>query len=635
MPLITAFSFASVFAELIGLFTTRIPKRRCAGKADRSYDPSPGERYLHLWGYRDTQFEFCGPQTVRVTGARYPLAGSPLPHFVPFVEEVLGLQLKPEDLLESAPEPVLPSAKVNKAFLSDLNERFSSAQLATGDEERLVHSHGQLSVEEIYRILGGAAPERVVDFVVFPTKEAEVLDLVCLAGRHDVVLVPYGGGTNVSGALLCPREEERMIVSVDMQRMNRIVEIDAENNWAVVEAGITGKDLEAQLEKAGLTCGHIPDSIEFSTLGGWIATNASGMKKNRYGNIEDIVLEAVLVTPRGEVESVPVNPRSSTGIRPRNFLFGSEGSLGIITRAVIQVHSLPEVRKYASFVFPNFEAGTGFLKDVQEYGARPASIRLTNNTEFRLGQAISPSHARWKAFTAGLKKRYVLGFKGFNPKKMVACTAVMEGTVSEVEQQERTLSRLLRAHGGLSGGEEGGKRGYRVTFAIAYIRDFLNKLGIIGETFETSAPWSRIGAITGAVERELRALCKASGVAGMPYLSYRISQSYQTGVCIYFTMGFSGRELDHPEETYKKIEHRLREVILEQGGSLSHHHGVGKVRRDFVSRVHSEASVEALQALKEALDPKNVFASRNNVFGLKPAPTRPAAVNRENGEEKS
>jgi alkyldihydroxyacetonephosphate synthase len=412
-----------------------------------------------------------------------------------------------------------------------------------------------------------------------------------------------------------------MIVSVDMSRMDRILEIDEKNHLIVVEAGITGKDLEAKLEERGLTSGHVPDSMEFSTLGGWIATNASGMKKNRYGNIEDIVLEAVLVTPRGELKSLPVNPRSSVGIHPRTLSFGSEGSLGIITRAVLQVHALPEVRRFASFIFRDFSAGLVFLKAVQGSGARPASLRMANKTEFRLGRALSPVGSKWHNFVGRLKQYYVVNLKGFDPKTMVVCTVVMEGALAEVRQQDETLNALAKKTGGLAGGPEAGKRGYRVTFAIAYIRDFLNKLGVLGETFETSAPWDRIEAITSEVEKELYALCQQHGVPGRPYLSYRISQIYQAGVCIYFTMGFFGRGMNNAEESYHAIEHRLREVILEQGGSLSHHHGVGKVRQDFMGQVHSRGAISAIQAVKKALDPRNVFAAGNNVFGLGEANT--------------
>jgi alkyldihydroxyacetonephosphate synthase len=206
-----------------------------------------------------------------------------LPRFIPFVEEVLGVPLNADLLKVPSPPKEIPAPVRQEAFSREIETALSPEQVVLDDRERLIHSHGQLSVEEIYRIIGGQCPKRIVDLVVYPKTEAEVAELVRLAERHDVVLIPYGGGTNVSGALLCPPEEKRMIVSVDMRRMKRIVEVDLENNLAVVEAGITGKDLEIELEARGLTSGHIPDSIEFSTLGGWIATNASGMKKTGMG----------------------------------------------------------------------------------------------------------------------------------------------------------------------------------------------------------------------------------------------------------------------------------------------------------------------------------------------------------------
>lgn len=611
---------------LLGLFVLALAyvwraTRRPGGdpRNDRSYDPQPGKRVAHLWGYDDTRFEFCGTDAVRVTGSRYPLAGPPLPKFLPFVADVLGVPLTPELLVEPSPPRELPAPIENAAFSAALAGVFAPAQLGASAGERLEHSHGQLSVDEIYRIVQGGMPPRVVDLVVYPNEEEQVVELVKLAAVHNVVLIPYGGGTNVSGALLCPANEQRMVVSVDMRSLNRIVAIDRDNRLATVQSGITGKDLEALLEAEGFTCGHVPDSMEFSTLGGWIATNASGMKKNRYGNIEDIVREAVLVTPRGEMRAHGVNPRSSVGVAPRNLLFGSEGSLGIITRAVLQIHPLPEVRQFASFIFKDFAAGTGFMKLVQESGARPASLRLANNTEFRLGRALSPASHGWHHLVGRLKQHYVVNLRKFDPLKMVICTTVMEGSAAEVRLQQDCLARLAKQAGGMAAGPEAGKRGYRVTFAIAYIRDFLNKLGVLGETFETSAPWDRVAAITSSVERELLDLCRSHGVVGRPYLSYRISQVYQAGVCIYFTMGFFGRGMADAEKVYHQIEHRLREVILEQGGSLSHHHGVGKVRQDFMGRVQTPLASEAVRAVKQALDPQNVFAAGNNVFGAEPA----------------
>ena len=214
-----------------------------------------------------------------------------------------------------------------------------------------------------------------------------------------------------------------------------------------------------------------------------------------------------------------------------------------------------------------------------------------------------------------MQKFALLKVLGFDPLKMAACTIAMEGTRAEVAHQKRTIFKLAKAHGGKSAGATNGRRGYMLTFGIAYIRDFLNQFDFLGETFETSVPWSRIHDVTQAVQAELTAQCSARGVAGRPYLSYRVTQTYHTGVCIYFTMGFSGRGLAQPIEVYHDIEHMLRQTILDHGGSLSHHHGVGKIRQSFVRHIQSDNSIEVLRKTKEALDPQNIFGIQNGIFG--------------------
>jgi alkyldihydroxyacetonephosphate synthase len=259
-----------------------------------------------------------------------------------------------------------------------------------------------------------------------------------------------------------------------------------------------------------------------------------------------------------------------------------------------------------------------YLKALRQTGVLPASIRLVNNTEFRFGQALKTAPGGFKHFTEKLQKLYLFKVLGFKLGEMAACTIVMEGSAAEVRHQQKTLYGLAAKFGALKGGASNGKRGYMLTFAIAYIRDFFNQFLILGETFETSVPWSRIHDVTAAVERELNAQCKAHGILGKPYLSYRVTQTYHTGVCIYFTMGFSGKGLAAPEQAYHDIEAHLRQVILDNGGSLSHHHGVGKIRSRFLAQVHSEASLAVLRETKKAIDPGNVFAIGNGAFGDTP-----------------
>jgi alkyldihydroxyacetonephosphate synthase len=197
---------------------------------------------------------------------------------------------------------------------------------------------------------------------------------------------------------------------------------------------------------------------------------------------------------------------------------------------------------------------------------------------------------------------------------MVACTILMEGSASQVRHQRKVIFRTAKRYGGVSGGAHNGKRGYMLTFAIAYIRDFFNQFHVLGETFETTVPWDRILTLTAAVREELVSQCEANKVAGTPYLSFRVTQTYQTGVCVYFTMGFSGKGLENPTRTYHEIEERIRQVILDNGGSLSHHHGVGKIRQKFLPGILSPNSIAVLRKTKAAMDPENIFAIRNGAF---------------------
>ena len=598
----------------IALLLLILTSKRSTAKPEAYYDLSEAERYLHKWGYVDTRFEFDDPRSVKVTGNRYPISGFRMPYLVPFVEEMLGFSIRPEDTVVGNQTHNIPQPNIEDHFFKAVETQFESDQFSIDEKDRLVHSHGQLSVDEIYRILYGSSLERVVDLVFFPQSEEDVKRIIELANEHNVCLIPYGGGTNVSGALAIPTEEERMVVSVDMQRMNRIIWIDEENFQACIEAGIRGKQLEKLLGEEGYTSGHDPDSIEFSTLGGWIATNASGMKKNRYGNIEDIVIEATLVTPTGNIETKCITPRNSTGIRPQAFLFGSEGNLGIITKAVIKIHLEPEARKFGSLVFPNFEHGVRFLKDLRQNGTVPASIRLVNNNEFRFGQALKPNPTFWKRIVGAVLKFFLLRIKGFQPLEMVACTALIEGTEEEVNQQEKVLFRIAKKHQGISSGASNGKRGYSLTFGIAYIRDFFGQFNILGETFETSVPWNKVLQVCQSVQQELEEQAKTHQIPGNPYLSYRVTQTYHTGVCIYFTMAFYTKGLKDPDKVYHQIELRLRQVILDNGGSLSHHHGIGKIRQEFLPQVHTGNSFHVLHQSKKAMDPNNVFGIRNGVF---------------------
>jgi len=580
-------------------------------RIDPGPPPTEGDDQLapDAWGFRDTRFVVLPNGNAMLTGDRYALSGMELPALVPWVREVLANPfVERPGSAGKFPAPV-PEPRVPAAFVQAAEALLSKEQVTTVPLARLRRGHGH-TLDEMYEIKHHGL-KRVPDVVVFPGSTADVEQLVALALAHDVVLVPYGGGTNVSEALRCPANEPRSIVAVDMRRMNRIQWIDKANRLACIEAGAVGRHITEQLAVHGLTMGHEPDSYEFSTIGGWVATNASGMKKNRYGNIEDLVVDLEAVTPGGVIRRSATTPRESVGPDPRRWLFGSEGTLGIVTRITVKVFPLPERTEHDALLFPSFESGVAFLNDLARSGQVPASVRLVDNLQFQLSQTLKGPAVGLQLLKRRAEKWFVTKVRGLEPTKMVACTLLYEGTVDEVGRQMATVQQLAKVRGAMRAGSENGKKGYQLTFGIAYVRDFVLKYGVLAESFETSVEWSRALELCARVKARVAREATERGVKGPPFITCRVTQVYQTGVCIYFYLGLNDDDLTDPLGTYGAIEHAARDEILQCGGALSHHHGVGKRRQGFLPEVHAPVALEWLRALKKSVDPKNVFGIGN------------------------
>jgi alkyldihydroxyacetonephosphate synthase len=412
--------------------------------------------------------------------------------------------------------------------------------------------------------------------------------------------------------VLCPEGETRMIVSLDTSKMNRVVWIDKKNMMARIQAGVRGEALEQTLAQYGVCTGHTPDSYEFSTLGGWVATRASGMKKNIYGNIEDILIRAQLVTPTGTIEKSVQVPRMSAGPDVNQVIMGSEGTLGVVTEATMKIRNVPESQIYNSIVFPNFEAGIACLTEVALNQLQPASIRLIDNEQFAFGHALAPAKASFMAAVVdSIKTFYVTKIKGFDPKKLAVCTLLFEGDADKTKRHEQQVLAIAAKHGGLTGGEENGKRGYLLTFVIAYLRDIAFDYHYVAESFETSCPLSCIPDLCRNVKDRIRSACKEEGVTFEPYASCRVTQLYDTGAAIYFYFGFGYHGLKDPLASFHRVEVACREECLANGGSISHHHGVGKTRMQWLEPTISTTGLNVLKAIKKEVDPKNIFAVGN------------------------
>ena len=584
------------------------------------------DEVLGYWGFKDSGFTIqvdkSGRPFVLMKGSRYGLCGKPLKKLLPFIEAEMKIKIDP---LQETPTKSISSrqdfsCRLESTHVSALTQHFPNTSFGAADRARHGAGHSQ---EDVYSLRFGTSA-RVPDAVVWPRSEQEVGKLVDLAKKMGWCLIPFGGGTNVSNATQCPPHdvEPRPIISVDMKEMRRIIWLNQEDGLAHVEAGITGRELVDEMERRGYTIGHEPDSIEFSTLGGWIATNASGMKRSRYGNIEDIVKSVRVVGSDGILwkghkneESVP--GRVSEGLDFCSLMMGSEGCLGIVTSAVVRVWPIPESIEHDSVIFPEFKQGLRFLRAVVRLRhGNPASVRLLDNEHFRLGQALRPEKSFFGKMGEVVMKAALRCKGNFNPTSVACATICYEGGLEEVRMQKAAISRLVSEHGGVALGSDVGKAGYDLTFSIAYLRDFAMTYSLLGESFETFAPWSKIETVISATKRRVRLEHNARHLPGVPFVGCRVTQLYHEGACLYFYMCLNCDGVTNASATYAEIEHIARSEILKQGGSLSHHHGIGKVRASFLKDRASPALQRADTSIKMALDKDNVFGARNGVHAL-------------------
>uniref|UniRef100_A0A674JPX0 Alkylglycerone-phosphate synthase n=1 Tax=Terrapene triunguis TaxID=2587831 RepID=A0A674JPX0_9SAUR len=543
---------------------------RAGGAAERpvaSTIPKKRQEILKWngWGYNDSKFIFNKKGQAEFTGKRYRLSGMVLPVLKEWMEKTLGASLEHKITSRAFLNTSdVPPSIVNEEFLQDL--RATKISYSQEAEDRVFRAHGHC-LHEMFVLREGMF-KRIPDIVIWPGCHDDVVKIVELACKHNLCIIPFGGGTSVSSALECPADERRTIVSLDTSQMNQILWIDEKNLTAHIEAGIIGQDLERQLGESGYCTGHEPDSMEFSSLGGWVATRASGMKKNIYGNIEDLVVHIKMVTPRGVIEKSCQVPRMSTGPDIHHFIMGSEGTLGVVTEVTIKIRPIPEYQKYGSVVFPNFERGVACLREIAKQRCAPASIRLVDNAQFQFGHALKPQVASiFTSFLDGLKKFYITKFKGFDPNELCVATLLFEGDREKVLQHEK-------------------------------------------QVYDIAAKFGVIDLCRNVKERIVRE-CKEKGVQFAPFSTCRVTQTYDAGACVYFYFAFNYRGISDPIHVYEQIETAAREEILANGGSLSHHHGVGKLRKQWMKESISDVGLGMLKSVKEYVDPNNIFGNRN------------------------
>ncbi len=531
---------------------------------------------------------------------------SNMPNFLPYVRQLLGCNTEHRIPPIAFDDIQLNPITDNKSFLDHLTSHLDTDQLQQDNYSRLLHAYGK-SYRDLARIRKGDVP-RAPDLVVYPNDHQDVCLLMDAAIKHNVCLIAFGGGSNIVGALEAPAHEKRMVVSVDMSRMNKVLALDVASQTATIQAGAFGPEIESQLNQQGFSLGHFPDSFEFSTLGGWLATRSVGMQSDQYGTIADMTLALTCVTPAGSIHLNPY-PHSSTGPNLNEIILGSEGRFGIITEAVMKVHPLPVVHHFSAVIFPSFSAGINAIKECSDHQDLPNMMRLLDPDETQLSFHFKPQKSWLESRIESIIKKAIGTFKHIDFDHCCVAILAFSGTPAAIKKQKRTVLRRCKRHGAVHLGQKPGQQWYERKYDYPYLRDLIMDFGCVVDVAETSIVWNNMQpfyqaikaagyeAMSQCIPQETLAALKKPG-----YLGCHLSHHYQNGTCLYYTFAFvpeAGKNI----EQYNRVKGAITDAIVSHQGSLSHHHSIGYEHAKWLPDVLGESGLDMLNKIKASLDP--------------------------------
>lgn len=476
---------------------------------------------------------------------------------------------KAEDIKLPAPRLAIPSKL--------------EAICTTEHYERVLHSYSK-SFPDIIRVYARECPTPV-DVVALPRNEQDIVDLLDWAYRENAAVVPFGGGSSVVGGVQPPAGKPS--VSIDMRNLNRVLEIDETSLAARIQAGTYGPSLEAQLKSSGLTLRHFPQSFKCSTLGGWIATRAGGHFATLFTHIDDLVESTRTVTPTGVLESRRL-PGSGAGPSPDRMMIGSEGILGIITEAWMRVRRRPTFRATATVKYDDFFKGCDAVRALTQSGLYPTNCRILDAEE-----------AEYNGLADGRQSVLVVAF---------------ESDDHPVDAWMKRALELCADHGGVAEGGEGeesnregaaGRWRERFMF-LPYFKEHMCARGIFRDAYETSITWDRFKDFHDDIKAAgLKAIEKATGRKGS--VTCRFTHVYPDGPAPYLTFHGLSKSQDRIMDDYWAVKAAASDAIIAGGGTITHHHSVGREHRPWYDQQRPELFARALRAAKKELDPKGLL----------------------------
>ena len=453
--------------------------------------------------------------------------------------------------------------------------------------ERLNHSYGKSFPDSARSLLGEF--DSPPDLVCFPKSEGDITDILDWASSNDVAVIPYGGGSSVCGGVETNvGDDYKGVVSLDMKNLNSIIDIDKESRTALIQGGILGPELESQLKKHDLTMRHYPQSFEFSTLGGWIATRSGGHYATLYTHIDDFVESLKMITPSGIYQTRRL-PGSGAGPSPDRLAIGSEGIMGIITEASMRLQDRPTFRSSTTVEFEKYDDSLNALKEISQSGLFPSNCRLLDSNE-----------ALFNGAGDGTKHLLILAFESADHDKSYSLDRALELADMNNGMYERSPQTPEAHRSGSSGN-------WRNSFIRApYLRESFTRRGIIQDTFETSITWDRASDFISEVkELTSKEILKITGKPSL--VTCRITHSYPDGLAPYFTFGAFATPKTMID-VWKDIKLATNEICVSKQGTVTHHHAVGRDHRPYgYDNQSPELFREVLKSTKATLDPRGIM----------------------------
>lgn len=435
------------------------------------------------------------------------------------------------------------------------------------------------------------------DGVAFPESSEQVRELLTYAGRHKVSVIPYGGGTSVVGHLTA-QAGARPVLTINLSRLSRLIDLDAEAQLATFGAGIAGPDLEAQLRARGYTLGHFPQSFEYSTLGGWVVTRSSGQQSLRYGRIEQLFAGGRVETPRGAL-AIPSFPASAAGTDLREMVLGSEGRLGILTEATVRITPLPRSEEFHAVFFPDWVEAEAAVRSIAQAKLPLSMLRLSNATE-TLTTLTLAGHRK----LIGTLERY-LRWRGCGDGKCLLLVGVTRHNETSGSALGAAL-RIARARHGIHVGQAIGRKWKQNRFRNVYLRNELWRHGYAVDTVETAVDWPRVGAMMQAVEQAAAAALDADGERVHTYT--HLSHVYAQGASVYSTFAYRlAGDYERDLARWRRLKSAVSQAIVAVGGTISHQHGVGTDHAPYLAAEKGELGIDAMRELFRHFDPQGLM----------------------------